>query len=721
MLQPRSGSPTPLQVALRRKWFILGFAVAVTAVVAFGVRQLNPRYTAAASVVVDARQLRVSGGESLLTSAALDLDTLRTRMEALHSPSLARRVVEELKLTDDPEFCTAQPSKLNLLRNLGATWLPAGWVSPLPTPSHCPASVTDAAKRLMLAISLSNDGRSYTIQVSAVASSAELASTIANTYAAAFVDRRRQENVGLTTQAETWLTGHLADLRAKLVAADAAVQHQRDASQMTLQRGETTAAQSLAELNSQLTTATADLQQKRSMLSALDGGRQALGANLTVQSSPIVQQLTERQATLAATIADLQTRLGSNHPQVRAAEAQLDQVRQQILVESGKSVAALRGEVDALDARRAALAATVASLQRQVSGQGPAGLRLQDLERDATSARMQYDAAAVRLEQIRADASTQRSDVQMLVEALPPDFPSFPRTSMITAGAFLAALGLGAGLAFARELMTRVFTTPEEVEQQTGLSVLGLFAVPRRRRMKPEDVIVSAPTSAESEIVHAVLDNLLRGEFSNHSPRAPGGRVLMITSSVPGEGKTAFSLALARAATSRGMSTSVVDCDLRHSRLAKLFTASDRPETPEHTAEPGGVDTAVDAPSGLQIVRVNGDLIEPHAVMASRALPSALARLRSKNDLVILDTSPLLAVPDALNFAALADVVVLLVSWRRTRRRDVAATLHIMRRNYVRVSGIVLAKVNLRRLPQTGFSEFHTGHYPAYHTPGRAN
>ena len=714
VLRQRSSGPTPLQVAARRRWLILTFALVVMAVVAVGVRQLSPRYTASAFVVVDARQVRVSGGESLLTSQILDLDTLRTRMEALHSQVLARQVVEELDLTNVPEFCMKAAGMIDRLSDLGAKLLPVGWVQPAPAVSGCPSSVADAAKHLTSAISIGNDGRSYTIQISATASSAKLASSIANAYAMAFVDRRRQDIVGLTSQAETWLTGHLADLRAKTVAADTAVQRQRDGSQMTLQRGETVTAQSLAELNTQLTTATSDLQQKRSTLRTLEGSRDSLDASVTAQSSPIVQQLVERESSVAATAADLETRLGSNHPHAKAVAAQLSQIRQQLHAEIGKSVAALRGEVDALDARRAALASAVTNLQQQVSSQGPAGLRLQDLERDAKSARMQYDAAAVRLEQIRADASTQRSDVQMLVEATPPDFPSFPRSNMITAGAFLAALGGGVCLAFVRELMSRVFTTPQEIEQILGLSVLGLFPSPRTRRMKAEDVVVQAPTSPEAEAIHATLDNLLRNDVRNQPGRIPGGRVVMVASSTPGEGKTAFSLALARAAKRRGLSVSIIDCDLRRSRLAKLFPSPERASRTEGDARPQPADMVVDAASGLQLVRVGGELDDPHTIMASRALPRVFDRLRAENDLVILDTSPVLAVSDALNFALMADDVILLAAWRATRRRDVAETLQILQRNYVRISGVVLTKVNLKKLPNTGFSQFQTGHYRAY-------
>ena len=354
------------------------FGVAVAIAAGFAIRQLKPRYTAAASVVVDARQLRVNG-ESLLPSQAVDYDLVRTRIEAGRDIRLAEDVVRQLDLTNNPDYCLPHVGLLSRGLTLAARVLPHGvipnqWLPAATDTPSCPTTVAKATERLVPTVGLSNDARSYVIRVTADASSPELATDIANSYAEAFVNRQRVASVGLTDQTVAWLTTHLAELRTAVIAADTAVQRARDTSQLTLQRGETVMAQRLAELTSQLTTATADLQQKRSTLRTMEAG--GIDTGNIARSSPIVQRLLDRQVQLGASLADLQTRLGVNHPQARAASAQLSEVNRQLRAETGRAVAGLRGEVDALEARRASVATEVNSLQKSVTGQGPVAMRV---------------------------------------------------------------------------------------------------------------------------------------------------------------------------------------------------------------------------------------------------------------------------------------------------------------------------------------------------------
>lgn len=505
--------------------------------------------------------------------------------------------------------------------------------------------------------------------------------------------------------------------RAAVLAADAAVTQQRQGGQLASLHGETLLSQSLSELNSQLILATSDLAQKRSTLTGLEGVAHAGGvptdASATILGSPIIQKLLDRQGFLATIQAELETRLGSANSQVVANAAQLDRVRQQIRSEVAKAVNAVRGEVAALEARRAGLAANVQALQGQVGGQGMSSMRLSDLERDATSARSRYDAAAVRLEQIRIEAATQRGDVQPLVEALPAKAPSFPKTKMIVAGTFMTSLGIGAGLAFALTMLSRVFSDADQVEQLTGSHVLGLFAKPARRRNKPQDLVLDNPTSREAEALQAVFSNLV-GNRSHANPRL--GWALMVTSALPGEGKTSFAVALGRAAAARGLSVAVVDCDLRRSTMKALF--SDGLEQPG--VEGGGqarfAKLSLERSTGLHVLVAPPPTRNPHALLASADLPRALQQLRASHDVVIIDTPPVLAVPDAMNLAALADDVVMLVDFSRTRRSATLAALKALRRTRVQVAGIVLSKVDIRRFArkkgqETPYAMLHAAYY----------
>ena len=532
----------------------------------------------------------------------------------------------------------------------------------------------------------------------------------------------------LTDQADAWLSSHLARLRADVQAADNAVQQQRQGGQLTSLRGQTLLGQSLSEMNSQLIVATGELAQKRSTLEELEAAAHSGGgadASAPVLASPIIQGLLEREGTLAAAQAEFQTRLGSANTELVANAAQLAHVRLQLRTEINKAVASVRGEAEALEARCAALRGSVQDLQRQVGKQGMADIRLQDLERDAASARSRYDAAALRLEQIHVEAAMQRADVQLVVEASAPDFPSFPRVRMIVTGTFLAMLGLGAVLAYGLELLSRVFKTPEQVEEQTGVRVLGLFPRLLSARNKPPGALAADPDWREAEALQAVFAGLIG---NRHHDEATGGRVLMVTSALPGEGKTSFTVALGRAAAARGLAVVVVECDLRRSSMRSHFPPRDRrgaaAADPSLAAvaepHPGFADLVIDPVAGLHVLVTRAPSDTPHAILASAGLPRALQQLRAQYDVVIIDTPPVLAVPDVLSVAPMADDVVMLVGWRASPRAAVNAALRALRRGHVQVSGIVLSKVDLRRLARANTdSSYYAKLYPSYHVLGR--
>jgi polysaccharide biosynthesis transport protein len=712
--EAKTGGATPLQVALRRKWAILAFAVFATIVVGLAVEQLPVRYTASASVMIDLRQPRLSNGESLLPTPTVDLELLRTYMEALLSPSLVVDVVQQLRLTTEPEYC-APP------RHWG------GAVSHLlartrgdATPSaSCRISVANAANKLAPSLGFGNDGRSYVISISAEAGNPALAAKIANAYANAFIARRRKDQVVLTDQADAWLTTHLAQLRADVLAADQGVQQQQQGGQLTKLGGQTLLDQSLTEMNSQLIVATSELAQKQSILqelkAATHSGAGTLDASAPILASPIIQKLLDREGTLAVDQAELSTRLGGANTELLANDAQLARVRQLIQMEIEKAVTSMGGEVEALQARRVALQISVRDLQTQVGKQSVADDRLQNLERDAASAHSRYDEASLRLEQIQVEGAMQRGDVQLLVEASAPNIPSFPRTRMIIAGTFMAMLGVGVGLAYALALLSRVFSTPEQVEDETGLHVLGLFPKSTPRRTKTPFALESH--SREAEAVQAVFAGLSGG---HHPGEAKADRVLMVTSASPGEGKTSFSVALGRAALVRGLSVVLVDCDLRRSSLRSHFPRLKTLRPPCSETAPGFAELAVDRSSGLHVLVAPRLPSNPHAILASAALRRTLEQLRTDYDLVIIDTPPVLAVPDVLSIAPLADKVVMLVAWRQTRRSSVIAALRALGRAQVHVSGVVLSKVDLRRFSRAHRDgSYYARLYPIYHALSR--
>jgi succinoglycan biosynthesis transport protein ExoP len=728
--RPSASEISPLQVIGRWKWHILGLAVLGAVIAQVVVTQLPVRYTAMVEVAIDARALQVLNVEGVLSREDLNFERLRTEMEGLRSPELAQTVVRQLDLNHNPEFCRGD-SQPTLLQRAQLVYDRTLDITPSQPQGSCEVSVDQAADQLLGMITSFTDGRSYIVQISAEAGDPTLAAQIANAYGQGFVARRAEETAALGQKVSTWMTAYIAKLRTQTEAADAAVEQYRDQHNLTALRGETVTSQSLSELNTQLSLVSAQIAEKQGELSQMrNGGLGDISGSAAVLASGTVQNLVGRQAELAATVADLQSRLGSAHPKVVAAQAQLASINRQIATEIAKTQTSLVGEVAALNAKRAAITAQVNTLQGAVGAQGEAGVGLQGLVRDADAQRQLYQTMLQRLKQIEAEQGIQRPDSRVVVEAQPPRGPSYPRSRMIVVGAFLAAMALGAAIAFAVDLMSRRFRNVEQIEEETGLRVLGIFPRPSRRT-SPQDIAVDDPFSVEAESLQAVLVNLASartadiGRIGNgkiDSGKLDAGKILLVTSALPGEGKSSLAVALARSARQSGMSAILLDCDLRKPSVAKLLAGrrrgSAKPTSlPTVSADLGSSEPPirVDVRSGLHVLPIASYVATPHQLLTSSGLPALLETLRSRYDLIVLDTPPLLAVTDALNLAPLADEVVLVVDRNSTPRDAINAAVQILRRSGIDIAGTVLSKVDVGKTGHTAYGYYAKRYGSAYH------
>ena len=665
---------TPMRLIMRWKWRILAFACVVTLISAGVIWNLKPRYSAESTVTIDVRQMRVINQEGLLSSPMLDESLVRSDMEAFGSINLARSVVTALNLNHNPEFCGSSPG--------------------------CNAPVDEAAKKVMGLVTATNDGRSYIIRIRAEVGDGELAASIANAYATAFVAYRQQMRADVAKKATTWLASYVDQLRGQSMAADSAVSKYRNEHHLIPLRGETAAAQNVSAINAELASLDNEIAGKQSTLDQVQS-MQAAGGDVTavapLLNSPLISSLIDREAGLANNEAELKSQYGSAYPGVEAAKARTSQMRGQIHSEVNKAVAGLSRELAALNQRKAMLTQQMNANQSNVGQQGNDDVGLQALDSNATSARNVYQSATTRLREIEAEQGMAQSDASLATEAIVPDKPDYPHKGVMLAGAFLGSVGLGTILAFGAGLLSGVFRDADQLEEETGLRMLGVFPKPDVGGA-PEDMASGTPLSLHGESLHSSLVNIM-GAIP--TPLEGLGKVILVTSAIPGEGKTSFSLAMGRSAMRSDLSTILLDCDLRSPSVDAMMRNANRTEI-----EPDGELGSVGGPSvrTLTVDRTTGLHVIPmrtknaiNQMLSGSVVRGMLQHLRHEYDLIILDLPPVLAVADALTLAPMADGVVLVVDFQRTPRKAFADAVKMLQRNGAYIAGTVFSKGALQK------------------------
>jgi len=710
-----------LGVLWRRKMIIvvcLGLALSV-AIVANGV--ITPRYTATASIIVEPRQEKVIEIESVIPSMQVSLETMQSEVQVIQSPALAKHVVESLGLSALAEFNSAlEPREVSvagevksavkgifkpviaLLRDDPAdrrgvelaegssAWdLPAGG-------DEAGRSETRVIGRFLSNLDVRIEGSSRVITVSYTTSSARLSQQIANTVAQQYLDDQVRLKTEALAGANDFLGGRIETLRKDVVAAEHAVEEFREHTPIISENDSELLAQQIYGLNSKRIEAQLELDTVNERIARLRTATSLRGSTAAFDGveSAVINELRLEEMRLRQEESELLSTLGPKHPRVVTLRSELERRRQQMLEEADRLMNSLQNEKDIAQQRLASINASLGNLQADADTLSSSQIELRALQREAEATKEVFESFLARYKET-SHLGNDNAQSRILSLASIPTAPSFPKTKLNYAVAFVLGSGIGGLIILLLELSITGYRSPEELQQATRLPVLACIP-----RVAPGKVLGAGldrfleeePNSAFAE-AHKGVYAALRVDRRAYNL----GNVLLVTSSSPNEGKSIFSRSLCGSLAGSGLNVLRIDCDLRASEEERRLGLSDYilADCPLEQA------VVVDERSGLSVMAPGTRVNDPLAVLRSPRMARFVEAASKQYDLVCLDTPPVLAVSDAATLAELADQTLVVVRWRRTPRHFVAATLERLRRSRAHLSGLVMTQTKLNRSAKT--------------------
>ena len=704
----------------RRKWQLIGIVALVCALAGLVVAQLTPEYRATALVMLDTRKAKVTNTADVLSGMATDLPAIQTEIEVLRSASLLGRVVDKLHLERDPEYGAAPPNALTLVgRELRARY------DSLFDPDRNNASsrrVEEGPRARAIAalqrnLAIASRGRSYVISIALDSVEAAKAKKIVDTITDFYLVDQLQAKLDANKRATEFFNERLDELKRNVEVAERAVASFREKSGLTIGKDSTIASQSLSELNSQLVQARAQRADRESRLIALQQAARnpaTLGGVTEVLANPLISSLRAQEAEVARRVGDLNQRYGDSHPRMLQTRAEQGQIQGRISAEVSKILSSLQGDVEAARSKETELQAQVSALETKAGGLGQNEVELRQLEREAQSGRAVYEDFLKRFKELREQQDILQADARVLSPANVPPLPVYPRYTLTMALALIGGLALGGVVIGIIERLDGGFRTGDQIERVTGRALVGM--VPGLSKfalgsLSPARLAIEKPSSAYAEALRSTLTAVMLGSLD----KTP--KVIMITSSLPGEGKSTFvgSLGGLVARSSPDKKVIVVDCDLRRSSILKALGVPETGGTiDEYLSGAKTIDEIIgrDEQSGLYYVPARQHTPNSAEILDSNAMRSFIAALAGQFDLVFLDTPPLMAVTDARITARLADYIIFLVRWEQTPRELAANALKLLRDTSSHV-GVVLSQVNVRRHAKYGYGDYGT-YYSKY-------
>jgi succinoglycan biosynthesis transport protein ExoP len=624
--------------ALRRHWALaLGATLVVGALASVVALSVPNRYQSWAAVLVEARANQVVNIANVVPDVAADDLAVDSETQVLRSPSLAAQVVEKLQLTRYPEFRGGLLSQI------------------LGRPG--PVSTTTATDQFLRLLDVERRGKSRVIQVTFNARDPNRAAEIVNTLLALYLDDQIARKVQATKEANTLVDQQLAKLRADVDAKEQAVEQWREKSGLV--RGATAPAieEQVSQANTALAVARDELAQAQARRAT--GGGDASNA---VVNNLLIQRLREREADIERRIAELSASLGPRHPTMINLQAELTRLRASIAGEVGKINQGLAQQEQVAAARVAELQQTVQRLRAESDRNSDAQIQLRALQREAEASRGVLDTFLRRSHETRDQETMQRADARILGKAEPPVSPAFPSQKVLLGIGWLLALGIGGlGAPTLRETMIRrrnPLVRIEVIERVAGpaLAVVPELPADPSGRRNPFDRPIDEPRGDFAEAVGAARASLL---FSGGER---GCKIVLMTSAMNGEGKTALAASIARSAALTGEDTLLVDVNLRDPDVHRALDLSNELGVVDYLER--GIDiealVQIDPRSPLEVMTAGQGSPNTPPLLTLAALTRLFDELRTRYRLVVLDGPALLAGAEARFLAGSVDEVVLI-------------------------------------------------------------
>ena len=717
----------------RHKWLLVTTVGLVTLAAAIYVAQATPRYAAKAKILIGVPRTNIADVENVLRGLQINRAQLESEMQVLTSRSLVTKVVDKLDLVNEPEFNPRlRPPSRSLLRQWfpGIGLDPLGWIPerwrmalsggagsaepPPPTPEEVEQQVRRAAvARVRSSLSVRIEGRSRVIEVTARSPDPKLAAGLANTLADLYLLEQLEAKFEATRRAAAWLNDRVQDLRRQVEASERAVEEYRREHGLIEGKDTTVTEQQVSEINTQLIlarTKTAEagarLRQIRSLLTSERGVESAA----EVLASPLIQSLRERETDVTRRAAEMATEYGPRHPKMINVKAELDDIRERLEAEVEKIVHGLDNELEVARIREQTLDRNLENLKAEAAKLNTFQGRLRVLEREAAANRTLFDTFLSRWKETGRQEEIQHADARIISHAEVPARPVSPRKVRIVGVALGFSVFLGIFLVYLIEELDSGFRSSEQIESMTGYGVLSLVPLLTRLRLKRNQPVMYAmdkPTSSFAEALRTLYTGILLSNVDT-TPKS-----LLITSSLPEEGKTVISAAMARLLARSGRKVLLIDADLRRGQIAKVLDLPNEYGLVEILGRrQHSLDEVVqqDGVSGLHVLTTGGTVVpNPPDLLDSDRMRALLAEAGEAYDLIVIDSPPVRLVSDTRILSHLVDKTVFVIRWAKTRREVATLGIKQIVEAGASVAGVVLSIVDVPKNARYGYAD--SGYY----------
>jgi capsular exopolysaccharide synthesis family protein len=696
---------------VRRRRRLLALVAATVLLVSVVLYAITPRMYRASTII----QIERRSASAVVSQQTIQYDDwydaqsfLPTQLRLLRSRGLAERVVKNLRLGEDPAF---NPGRAHIF----------GSADTSSSAADDAAALAGLAGRVLGGIEIDSINDTRLVEISYVSLNPELAARVANGIADAFIDWGVETRFATVGKASSFLSSQIETVKQEIQDKEAQLQaYGRRTDIVTLDPASNVILQRLEALNRDYIAAVSERITREARNNEIANATPDVVASAFPGS--LVGQLQADQTRLEREYANKLATYKPEWPAMQELKAQIDKNRLAVLEAVGKARDSARSDYQTALRREQSLAAELTRQKADAMQLNSAAVEYNNLKVEVSTRRKLLDDLLSRQSQTEVESrlqGTRDSNVMVVDRALVPGGPYRPSLQRNLSLGLVLGLGLGLGMVFFVEYLDRTLKTPDDVDRVLGLPVLAVipdvsspgdrygyrhayygYGYGRSRR-KPQKAKAGKseghveipiellphgkPRLAVSESYRGLRTALLLST-------ANGLKTVVVTSAIPGEGKTATAANLAVVLAQLGRDVLLVDADLRKSRQHEVFNLSNRVGLVNFLtggADPAAVFLRTAIPS-LYLTPSGPTPPNPAELLSSERMREYLELARQRFDYVVFDSPPALPVTDSTLLGSMADGVVLCVGAGTVLREDARSCLERLRLSEVRVLGVAL-------------------------------